>query len=191
MSQLKWNDDIKYSILQLKMNLSVENFKIAGPSLGLQDRDTKATKKPAKNITTSDIQSHKAFRPTHDYKNLKSKPRKLVKPAQGLNSHPITAKTSFLDYLSFKIASIFVDAVLVLLTLAVILFLAGVIIDPYGLSSNMKVLQNWWSYRFIKDVGSSGLLLGFGAVYLTYWTLFKLFVGTTLSSFLVAGKTVK
>ena len=35
MSQLKWDDDLKYSILQLKMNLNAKEFRLAGPAIGL------------------------------------------------------------------------------------------------------------------------------------------------------------
>ena len=35
MSQLKWDDDLKYSILQLKMNLCAKDFRLAGPAIGL------------------------------------------------------------------------------------------------------------------------------------------------------------
>ena len=38
MSQLKWDDDLKYSILQLKMNISAKDFRLAGPSNWLREK---------------------------------------------------------------------------------------------------------------------------------------------------------
>ena len=67
--------------------------------------------------------------------------------------------------------------------------IAGFVIDPHGFSSELESIKYWWPYRLLKDVGAKYLLISLYAVFLAYWTVFNLFVGSTLGSFFVVGDT--
>ena len=76
MSQFKWNDDLKYSILQLKMNISAKDFKLAGPCIGLEKKK-EATRSSVRRKNISSVEeSSKAFSATHEFKSSPKFPRK-------------------------------------------------------------------------------------------------------------------
>ena len=88
--------------------------------------------------------------------------------------------------MSFVFAHI-LDIFFVSLTISFVLIAAGFVIDPHGFSSDFESIKSWWPYRLVNDLGAKYLLISIYVVFLTYWTVFKLFVGSTLGSFFVVG----
>ena len=91
-----------------------------------------------------------------------------------------------MTFLNKSLAHI-LDIFFVSLTISFVFIAAGFVIDPHGFSSDFEKVESWWPYRLVNDLGAKYLLMSIYAVFLTYWTVFKLFVGSTLGSFFVVG----
>ena len=188
MSQLKWDDDLKYSILQLKMNLNAKEFRLAGPAIGLPKKKLASEYKAPSNKNVKDISARKGFDIPKDVNFGHPSPRQAP-PSQSRVVKAHVRKKSIFDFdlLIASTAAHVVDIFFVILTLVCVMIIAGLVMDPYGLTTNLETLKLWWPYRLITDLGLKYLLISIYAVFLTYWTVFKLFIGYTLGSFLVLG----
>jgi len=190
MSQLKWDDDLKYSILQLKMNLCAKDFRLAGPAIGLPKRKLASEHKVYQKKNSEAGKQKQAFSRTVEaktspvsQKHNQPSQNRAVPRQKNMRPNPSSIIDTFLN----KSLAHILDIFFVSLTISFVLIAAGFVIDPHGFSSDFESIKSWWPYRLVNDLGAKYLLMSIYAVFLTYWTVFKLFVGSTLGSFFVVG----
>ena len=190
MSQLKWDDDLKYSILQLKMNLCAKDFRLAGPAIGLPKRKLATEHKVFQKKNSEALNPKQGFSRTVEAKTPTATPRQNQARQNRAVPRPQSAPSntpSMIDTFINKSMAHVVDILFVALTICFVLIAAGFVIDPHGFSSDLESIKYWWPYRLVKDLGLKYLLISIYSVFLAYWTVFKLFVGSTLGNFFVVG----